>query len=437
MASIVTLYCQPAVDGWLRRIADWLALAVAISLPLSTSATAILLVLWLLAVIPTLDASLLRRELASFAGGLPVLLWIVAALGMLWADVPWNYRLYGLGAYHRLLVIPLLLAHFRRSDFGPIVCYGFLLSESCVLVLSWLFALAPDWAALHLQRLTAHFLLYGVPVKDYIWQSETFLICALALIYAACERWRERRWLLAAALVALAAGFLADNAFVVTGRTAVLVAPVLIAALGYRLLGWRGVVSAAVVAMVLAAAAWAASPYLRVRVGHSFAELQAYMSSDAPNSTGLHLQFMRESIAIVRTAPLIGHGTGSITEEFRGAASGGAGTASAVATVNPHNQIFGVAIELGALGTAVLAAMWAAHLLLFGPGGLIGWIGMLIGLENVSSSLVNSHLFDFSQGWLYVFGVGICGGTLLRRADAGTAASSAATGDTIGAVHAE
>jgi O-antigen ligase len=32
--------------------------------------------------------------------------------------------------------------------------------------------------------------------------------------------------------------------------------------------------------------------------------------------------------------------------------------------------------------------------------------------------LFNSHLFDFSQGWLYVFGVGIMGGMVLRAADA-------------------
>jgi hypothetical protein len=31
------------------------------------------------------------------------------------------------------------------------------------------------------------------------------------------------------------------------------------------------------------------------------------------------------------------------------------------------------------------------------------------------SSLFNSHLFDFTQGWTYVFGVGIIGGVALQR----------------------
>ena len=36
---------------------------------------------------------------------------------------------------------------------------------------------------------------------------------------------------------------------------------------------------------------------------------------------------------------------------------------------------------------------------------------------NVVSSLFNSHLFDFGEGWLYVFGVGLTGGMMLRAAD--------------------
>ncbi|MGD0026668.1 MAG: ligase, partial [Xanthobacteraceae bacterium] len=62
------------------QLADWLAVGVAVSLPWSTSATGILIVLWLVAVLPTLDAAAVRRELATAAGGLPVLLWALAAV---------------------------------------------------------------------------------------------------------------------------------------------------------------------------------------------------------------------------------------------------------------------------------------------------------------------------------------------------------------------
>ena len=45
---------------------------------------------------------------------------------------------------------------------------------------------------------------------------------------------------------------------------------------------------------------------------------------------------------------------------------------------NPHNQMFAVAIQIGLIGTAVLLAMWLAHLGLFRGGGLIAWIGIVM-----------------------------------------------------------
>ena len=118
----------------LTKIADGLAVTVAVSLPWSTSATGILLVLWLIALIPTLTWSDVRRELTTAVGGLPVLLFLLGAVGMAWADVTWHERWGGLDGFVRLLVIPLLMAQFRRSDGGHRVLIGFLIA--CVAVLS-------------------------------------------------------------------------------------------------------------------------------------------------------------------------------------------------------------------------------------------------------------------------------------------------------------
>ncbi|HWS09289.1 MAG TPA: O-antigen ligase family protein [Xanthobacteraceae bacterium] len=411
----------------LQRVAGWLAVAVVVSLPWSTSASVILIVLWLLTVLPTLAVKDIRRELLTAAGGLPVLLWLLAAIGMLWADVPWAERIDGLGGFHRLLAIPLLLTQFRRSPCGSCACYGFLISATVMLALSWLYTLFPSWAFAHVPLFGAHVKAYGVPAKDYILQSGIFLICALGLIGAACERWREVRWRTIAALLCLAACFLANIAFVTVSRTTVVVAPLLAIVLGYRYSGGRGAALAGIVAAALTAAALNASPYFHVRVMHSFTELRTYENSDAANSTGLHMEYLKKSAAIVEAAPVIGHGTGTIAEQFRLMASGDAGSASAVATVNPHSQIFAVAIELGVLGAAVLLAMWAAHVLLFRGAGLMAWIGTIVVVQNFLSSLVNSHLFDFGQGWLYVFGVGIIGGTVLRDTSSEPTASSGVT----------
>lgn len=387
------------------ELADWLAVGVALSLPWSTSASSVLIALWVLAWLPTLDVGALRREFASPAGGLPALLWVLAVVGMLWATVPWGERFDGLGSFHRLLAIPLLLAQFRKSGRGMLVLLGFLLAATCLLATSWAFALT---------GVTIPGKSPGVPVKDYIFQSGVFLICAFALLGAACDLWRTRKRWTAVALALLAALFLADIAFVAASRTALLVAPLLVIALGYRQFGLKGVLAAAVIAGALAGVVWLESPYLRTRIADSMTELRGYLDVNAASSTGEHLEFLKKSWRIVGDAPLIGHGTGSIAQEFRRAKVGETGAASE-APVNPHNQIFAVAIQLGLLGAAVLLAMWAAHFMLFRGGGLVAWIGMIIVVQNVVSSLFNSHLFDFSQGWLYVFGVGVAGGTVLKQ----------------------
>jgi len=82
-------------------------------------------------------------------------------------------------------------------------------------------------------------------------------------------------------------------------------------------------------------------------------------------------------------------------------------------------------VQLGLVGAAVLVAMWTAHVMLFRGGGFIAWIGMIVVWQNIVSSLFNSHLFDFTQGWLYVFGVGVAGGMVLRERDGALAARSA------------
>jgi O-antigen ligase len=408
MTTMTTLRAKALAPQRLEQLADWLAVGVAVSLPWSTSATGILIVLWLVAVLPTLDTAAVRRELATAAGGLPVLLWALAAVGMLWADVTWSERFGGLGGYNRLLVIPLLLAQFRRSAHGIRVLRGFFASVSAVLLLSWALVVIPGlpWRG-NLSGI-------GVPVKDYILQSEDFLICAFVLFGIVFDDGRARRWRSVAGLVALAGLFLANIVFVAAARTTLLVAPVLVLLLGWRQFGWKGLLGAALLGCIVGVTVFLGSPYLRARLTNSVKELQAYRASDAFNSTGLHLEFLKKSFSFVETAPVIGHGTGSIPEQFRNAAVGQSGAAS-VASVNPHNQIFAVAIQLGLVGAAVLAAMWTAHVMLFRGGGMTAWIGIIIVVQNVAASLVNSHLFDFTQGWLYVFGVGVAGGMALRE----------------------
>jgi hypothetical protein len=209
--------------------------------------------------------------------------------------------------------------------------------------------------------------------------------------------------------------FLANMTFVVTSRTALGVVPFLVLLLGWRQFGWKGAVIACMAGAVLALGVWESSTYLRGRLIQTIQQTQAYRATDEGNATGEHIEFLKKSMTFVRSAPLIGHGTGSVADLFRRSALGETGAAG-VATVNPHNQVFAVAIQLGLAGAAILLAMWTAHYFLFRITGWMAWIGTVVVVQNVLSSLVNSNLFDFTQGWLYVIGVGVVGGIVLRKA---------------------
>ncbi len=47
--------------------------------------------------------------------------------------------------------------------------------------------------------------------------------------------------------------------------------------------------------------------------------------------------------------------------------------------------------------------------------GLEAWIGLLVVVQNIFTSLFNSHIFDFHEGWMYVVGVGVAGGMVLGK----------------------
>lgn len=383
----------------LPRLAAGLAAATAASLPWSTSATGILVTLWLVTCLPTLDAAALRREVLSAPGGLPVLLVGFAAVGLAWSDLPLPESLPGIEPFLRLLMIPVLLTQFRGSGYGGWVGAAFLASGTILLALVWTIF----WLGLEFGHGP------GVPVKDYITQSGVFTLCAFGLIHIGFELWSERRRVLAIAAFAWALLFVSSIFYVSTSRTTLVVIPVLLLLVGLQRVSWRALAGCILAGLVLLGATWATSPYVRLRTTSVADEIAE--SDVRETSSGQRLDFWRNSLRIMGSAPILGHGTGTVTAAFH---RFGDSKTSASAT-NPHNQIFAVGIQLGLVGVAILLAMWAVHWRLFLRPGLAAWIGMIAVTQNIVGSLFNSHLTDFTQSWIYVFAVGVFGGAVLRR----------------------
>jgi O-antigen ligase len=235
------------------------------------------------------------------------------------------------------------------------------------------------------------------------------------LAYPVITLLRDRKIWQALLLIAIAASLLANMAFVIVSRTALVTLPIMLAVFALMHLTWRTNVMLFSAAIVLGALAWMASPQLQMTTEKFSRDYRIYKERNQPTSIGLRLEFWQKSLRFFAEAPVVGHGTGSTRGLFEAAATGPKVLAQGQVIGNPHNQTLNVAVQWGSIGVVVLYAMWLSHLLLFRGEGLVAWIGLMTVLQNVFSSLFNSHLFDFHEGWMYVLGVGVAGGMALRE----------------------
>jgi hypothetical protein len=386
----------------LAGLADCLAIALAASLPWSTSATSILGWIWLVVVLISLDWAALVESVRRPAGALPLALFLLGLVGIAWANVSWMDRYYGFDSFEKLFAVPLLLAQFQRSSRGYQVLAAFLISATALLVVSWL---AAFWILPPKPNKDI-----GVFVKDRITQGTEFTLCLLFLLELASQVWRRGKRVAAVAACVLAGAFFLNIVFVTVSRTALVTVPVLLLIFGVRHFRPRRLAFFVLVIVALGGLAAATSPHLRQRVAQIPVEIATFDARGHDTSAGARIAFWRTSVEIMRSAPLLGHGTGSINAQFTEAAG------QPSKATNPHNQMLTVGIQLGIVGIVILIAMWIAHLRLFFVPGIAAGMGLAVVVENVVGSLFNSQLFDFTQGWIYVVGAGVAGGVVLRNA---------------------
>jgi O-antigen ligase len=189
--------------------------------------------------------------------------------------------------------------------------------------------------------------------------------------------------------------------------------PIMLAVFGLLHLRWRANLIILCAALVVAGLAWVASPQLEWTIKTFSRDYELYKEG-VPTSIAERLEYWRNAIKFFAEAPMIGHGSGSTEGLYLKAANESDWIKGVRVFPNPHNQTLNVAVQWGALGIVVLYAMWLLHLLMFRGEGLANWIGLLVVVQNIFTSLFNSHIFDFHEGWMYVLGVGVAGGMVAK-----------------------
>jgi O-antigen ligase len=143
------------------------------------------------------------------------------------------------------------------------------------------------------------------------------------------------------------------------------------------------------------------------RLAETNEEISAYETSNKNTSMGVRMVFYRRSLELMAQRPLIGHGVGTVQEEFDAFARNNTGAAAATAG-NPHNEFLLMGVQLGALGIALfvffLVQIGRSALELREPARTIVFAYLF---AFTIGCFANSLLLNFTEGNLFIFLVGI------------------------------
>jgi O-antigen ligase len=178
----------------------------------------------------------------------------------------------------------------------------------------------------------------GIFVRNYIDQSQEFVLCTVVLAFPIVTLLRDGIIRQALLLTAVAVNFILYMAFVIVSRTALVTAPIMLVVFAMAHLRWRTNVVLFVTVIVLGAIAWAISPQLQATTERFTTEYRSYKESNQPTSIGLRLEYWEKSLRFFTDRPIIGHGTGSTLRLFEAAATGPEALAQGRVIGNPHNQ---------------------------------------------------------------------------------------------------
>src|SRR5687767_908593 len=379
------------------RLSRWAAVAIGISIPVSTALDNILLVVVLLAWL----AGGGYREKWAAARANPVAMAALLLFGVLLAGTLWGDRYPGdaavfLAKYADLLAVPVLVFVFRdarhRSHALAALAAGLVLT----LAVSYLVLLG----VLSQEKPLAPDPLYPLAFKFKL--THNILMAWAALLFAhfaarATATVPRCTWTLLSLLAAANVLFLVDG---LTGQV-MLGASAVYGARRWK--GWRGLAvgmaGVGLGAVLLAGASDSFRGRLE-RIGSEFAEWRSGSVREVA-SAAIRLELAATAVAIVRDHPLLGAGTGSYPKEH-------ARRSALPDARNPHGELLLIAAQTGVLGLAALLWLFALQWRLAARlPELEASLARGLVLMMVLGCLVNSMLLDHTEGLLYAWLTGV------------------------------
>lgn len=340
----------------------------------------------------------------------------VLAVAMLWADAPWPRRLASWWSWRPLLLLAIgaaLFADARWKDRGAL---ALVLALAAATLLSFALRLAGVALPVAVDE-------PGIVLRNHTTQGMALVV---GIVLALVLGWGRpataaRRRLMAAAI----AMFVANLAFVVTGRSAHLALLVVAAVLAFALVRGRRRWLAPVAIVVLGVALLASSSMVRERFETAYSEFGA-ASSPKETSMGIRKVIWKSTIELIARRPVLGYGVGGFAPAYAQYAQEHlSGWEAQEVVKDTHDQYLHLWVEGGIPALLAFAAFVAGACRQPAPmpyraaalALLAAWL---------ATSLLNSHFQAFAEAHL----LGLVLGMLLAVPSAGGAQGAASAAST-------
>lgn len=283
----------------------------------------------------------------------------------------------------------------RRALIAFALAVGLVLLISCGMYLGWF----PQRPVVLLQPN-----MRNTVFKEYTQQGIEMLVFAtMAVAGATTTKSRPRRiFFIAAALLALA-----NVVFMIESRTSYLtLVPLLAYWAWHKVLknyaGWRLFALACAMATATVSLIWFTPP-IRERLVLSVAhEVEAYVIHRTPTSTGIRLELWRQTLPIIASAPIFGHGLRQWAPLYRQSIEG-LPHFKAFLMGHPHQEMLLILAEQGFSGLLVyllLLFALARYISRLDPPERDVYAGLL--LIYLTAGLANCLWDDFSHRLLFI-----------------------------------
>jgi O-antigen ligase len=354
--------------------------------PFSTSAciiiSAILFLLWLISgQFKTLPALLKSNPIAMFG----ILLFALFFIGTVYGNTPIKQALSVWLKYRELLLLVIMLAFITEPKFQKWAFTAFIFASIGTLLISY---------GMYFDFIPRP--LYAATLKSIITHSIMVsffaFFCAQQIILKTSKK---MQWVWGLLLLLTTHNLF----FVAMGRTGQLIGLALIILFCFQHLSKRKtllIISACILFIVL----FINFSEIGFRITEGFSNVFNYDPSnpETESSMGKRLTFWQNTLRLIAEKPLLGHGTGSFTVEFKRVIAN-----DAISTGNPHNEFLYITSQLGIPGLLLLLGFIASQFQYQSNlPDQYRWLAQGLLVTFIITCLFNTPILDHTEGHWFI-----------------------------------